>query len=447
MSDPESHVAIKEGSLENFKRCLVDAGFVEGKPLPKKVMDVLEQRDMIGRTCFFLAVEESQTDIIDFLLDSKQFPTLNLFCKDTFEGDIPLHMAVRKGNHELVKRLFEMNKDKCLAPNFKGHNPLFLATKMQDLQMLELFAEYKYEALKKRDYLGENPLFECARNGNEDIFNWFCGNNEFFKARGMQNYKGQTIEHIVCMEKQLPIVDEIRPRPDIVDYYGNLPLYYTLQNNDVPMLEKYFHSTKEYFKLRNYKYETIFHVCAKHHSLDALKQLLGRTVFLPQLLKKDYVGNTPIHVAAKSGSLELLKFLCTAATPNFLKMQNDFGFTPLEAAQEKYHLMEESFSNRKAEAKTREEAQALAEKEPEVVAKIQKIKDCTKFLIHSKEFVTEESWGERFDLPLPLYLEQVADTNMRIFMGMPTEEDKQVSEHRVPKLKVRRVAQDPANVV
>lgn len=94
--------------------------------------------------------------------------------------------------------------------------------------MLELFTEYKYEALKKRDYLGENPLFTCARNGNEDIFNWFCGNNEFFKARGMQNYKGQTIEHIVCMEKQLPIVDEIRPRPDILDYYGNLPLYYTL---------------------------------------------------------------------------------------------------------------------------------------------------------------------------------------------------------------------------
>ena len=61
--------------------------------------------------------------------------------------------------------------------------------------------------------------------------------------------------------------------------------------------------------------------------------------------------------------------------------------------------------------------------------------------------MTEESWSERFDLPLALFLEQVADTNMRIFMGMPTDEDKQVSEHRVPKLKVRRAAQDPANVV
>lgn len=162
------------------------------------------------------------------------------------------------------------------------------------------------------------------------------------------------------------------------------------------------------------------------------------------------MGNTPIHIAAKSGSLDLLKFLVSAATPNFLKMQNDFGFTPLEAAQEKYHLMEESFSNKKANTKTREEAQALLEREPEVATKVQRIKDCTKYLIHNKEFVTEQSWNERFDLPLALFLEQVADTNMRIFMGMPTDEDKQVSEHRQPKLKVRRAQpqhQDPGNAV
>jgi len=60
-------------------------------------------------------------------------------------------------------------------------------------------------------------------------------------------------------------------------------------------------------------------------------------------------------------------------------------------------------------------------------------------LIHFKDFVNEETWNERFDLPLALYLQQVADTNMRIFLGMPTEEDKQVHQHRVPKTKVRRL--------
>lgn len=59
------------------------------------------------------------------------------------------------------------------------------------MEMLEIFGdEYKFQALEKADYLGENVLFVCAKNGNEDIFNWFTGNNEFFKARGMQNFKG-----------------------------------------------------------------------------------------------------------------------------------------------------------------------------------------------------------------------------------------------------------------
>lgn len=108
------------------------------------------------------------------------------------------------------------------------------------------------------------------------------------------------------------------------------------------MLHKYFNKGREYFAFRNYKFETIFHVCAKSNALESLQFICQRTVFINELLKKDYVGNTAMHVAAKSGSLEVLEFLCTAVTPSFLQIQNDFGFTPLEAAQEKYLLLEES---------------------------------------------------------------------------------------------------------
>jgi len=42
------------------------------------------------------------------------------------------------------------------------------------------------------------------------------------------------------MYKKHAIVDEIDPRPDTPDYYGSLPFFYTLQQNDLPMLEKQF---------------------------------------------------------------------------------------------------------------------------------------------------------------------------------------------------------------
>lgn len=189
--------------------------------------------------------------------------------------------------------------------------------------------------------MGENPLFACARNGNEKIFNWLAGSNEFFKARGSQNYKGQTIEHIVCLHQRHAIVDEIRPRPDTPDYMGNLPLFYTIMQNDEMMINKYFKKTRDYFSLRNYKWETIFHVAAKANAVESIKKLVGRCVFLPHMLKKDYEGNTAIHVAAKLGSIEMLDFLLSSVTPGFLEIQNDFGFTPQESAQQKARLMEE----------------------------------------------------------------------------------------------------------
>ena len=93
-----------------------------------------------------------------------------------------------------------------------------------------------------------------------------------------------------------------------------------MQKDDVPALELFFNKTKEYFPLRNYKYETVFHICAKHNSIESLKIIVDKCVFIQQLLKKDYVGNTAIHVAAKSGSKEVLEFLCTSVTKNFLEI-------------------------------------------------------------------------------------------------------------------------------
>lgn len=111
--------------------------------------------------------------------------------------------------------------------------------------------------------------------------------------------------------------------------------------DDLLMIKKYFTRSREYFNLRNYKYETIFHIAGKYNSLSCLKELLGRTVFIEELIKKDYKGDTPIHMAAKGGNIEILEFLITACTKNFTEMQNDFGFTPLESLKEKVRHLEE----------------------------------------------------------------------------------------------------------
>lgn len=175
----------------------------------------------------------------------------------------------------------------------------------------------------------------CVREGDVEIFNWLSGSLEFFKARGQQNYLGQSIEHIVCMEGMTSIVDDIRPKLDTKDYSGNLPLYYTLMRDDVEMVQKYFTRGNQYFVLRNFKYETIFHVAAKHNSINSLKLLVGNTPFQEELIKRDFKGDTPLHAAVKAGSREVLEFFMTAVTEPFLQIQNDFGLTPRDALAHK----------------------------------------------------------------------------------------------------------------
>jgi len=75
-----------------------------------------------------------------------------------------------------------------------------------NLELLEIFSEWKSKAIVVQDYLGENMLFICAREGDVDMFNWFAGSNNFFRARGQQNYKGHTIEHAVCLAEKTNIV-------------------------------------------------------------------------------------------------------------------------------------------------------------------------------------------------------------------------------------------------
>ena len=49
--------------------------------------------------------------------------------------------------------------------------------------------------------------------------------------------------------------------------------------DDYEMVKKYFINPKAYFELRNFKFETIFHVAAKNNSLKSLKTMLGKGVF------------------------------------------------------------------------------------------------------------------------------------------------------------------------
>lgn len=345
MADPKEG---EEGSevLEKVKAKLAEAKGNDGG------LKMLVRRNNEGKSSFMLACEQNKSDVALHLLTTFGVK-LGLDKVDSRGGNSCLHYACINNNVELARQIFELDQNLGLKWNYQGETPIHLATKNKNLELLQIFEPIKNKCLLIKDVKGENPLFYAARAGSVEIFNWFynsqLGNvcQDYFKARGEQNYLGQTIEHIVCMTRDLStssleFVEAVKLRPDIKDFYGNLPLYYCLDRNDVPLITHLFKRGKDYFNLRNYSFETIFHVAARKGALDSLKVLIDDLKFgRDELLKKDFKGNTPLHMAAKYAKVQMLEFMMTEGQKEMLEIQNDFGLTVKEVVREKIRTIEE----------------------------------------------------------------------------------------------------------
>ena len=48
--------------------------------------------------------------------------------------------------------------------------------------------------------------------------------------------------------------------------------------------------------------------------------------------------------------------------------------------------------------------------------KIAKLREVEDYLEKFDNFITEDAWKERFEVPLNVYIDQIADPNLKIFM-------------------------------
>lgn len=55
--------------------------------------------------------------------------------------------------------------------------------------------------------------------------------------------------------------------------------------------------------------------------------------------------------------------------------------------------------------------------------KLKSIRKAENTILSYSKFLTEDRWDDRFDMPWEIFLDQVADGNLRIFMGEPKATD------------------------
>jgi len=109
---------VQEGNLQAIKNSFTTA---ENKSVYEKdeALRLLETRNKEGKTAFYLAAELDKADIISWLV--QEYPTVNMFARDTTNGDTALHLACRNRSVEIVKSILaNSDASKCLKQNFSG---------------------------------------------------------------------------------------------------------------------------------------------------------------------------------------------------------------------------------------------------------------------------------------------------------------------------------------
>lgn len=381
---------------EDIHLAIIRGDQSEVEQLINKDENNLNLRNMDGKTPFMLAIEHERVEIANYLFNQGA----DVSKKESKFGNTALHIAARMGNFHAAKDIMQKDPELALNQNYESSTPFHVAIESRSMEVLKELEAYKIQSLTFKNTEGENPLFLASKVGDKDIFEWFSGKVDFFKARGDRNYKGQTIEHYVCMLSKHDIVHHIKPLPDTKDYYGNLPIFYSIKNNDALMINKYFKKGKQYFHIKNFKNQNMFHIAGHFNSLEALTTIVKNNIFFEELLKKDHKGNTPIHTAAKAGSVEVLEFYLTNCTQKFLEIENDFGLTPLEAVKEKLKFLESEEDAKKQDDMFK--------------SQIYDIKRAEELIESFDEWVSEERWN--YDISYREFLSK-CDPDLKLFMG------------------------------
>jgi hypothetical protein len=67
--------------------------------------------------------------------------------KETMNGNTVLHLACLLEDLETAERIFFVDYDLCLEPNFLGRSPFFVACQKRNLDLLHIFWSRKSQAV------------------------------------------------------------------------------------------------------------------------------------------------------------------------------------------------------------------------------------------------------------------------------------------------------------
>ena len=252
--------------------------------------------------------KDGNLDMVKYLVE-KQEVDLNI--KDA-EGNTSMHVAALYGNLVILKYLIEDRKCSPMYPGCLSRTPLHCACEGNDnLVMVKYLVEEQRVDLNAKDEQGNTPLNVAAFSGSLSIMTYLI--EERYCSLECPGRLCRTPLHNACQHNDnlamvKYLVEKKGVNMNVKDEQENTPLNVAAFSGNLAILKYLIDEQNCSSICLGYLSRTLLHnACERNDNIAMVKYLVeGQGV---DLNMKDKQGNSPLNVAAFSGSLVILKYL------------------------------------------------------------------------------------------------------------------------------------------
>ena len=281
------HLAAFEGHLEICKWYIENIG---------KVND--ENDD--GWIAVHFAANNGQVEIFNYLLENGA----DLYLKDQL-GHTTLHLAAEGGSLKVCKLIVEVYKGIDInAKDIDGWTALHFASEKGELETVKFLFKSGGD-LNSRANDGDTPLHSATQYGHTEVVKFILAK---VIDKNPENEEGDTPLHEAANKGFLEICKLICRHLKDTDPKNNseeTPLLNAVVFGELETVKFLFEiGTDSYYRPNE---DTLLHAATRYRHTEVVKFILSKVI---DKNPENEDGDTPLHEAAKNGSLEICKLIC-----------------------------------------------------------------------------------------------------------------------------------------
>ncbi|XP_062711316.1 uncharacterized protein LOC115254290 [Aedes albopictus] len=250
-----------------------------------------------------------------------------------FKGNTPIHEAAKTGDAGICKLLIEKYLADYEIANADGQTVIHLAARGGKMEIVQMLVGDYAADVNAQDIDGNTPLLLAAKNREWEIVKMLIDKDSKYSADyKIANNDGQTLIHLAAKRGNMEIVQMLKDgyAPDInaQDNNGNTSLLLAAKFRKWEMVKILI--DKDYKNSANYKIAnnnglTLIHLAAEKGNKKIVQMLIDD--YAADVNVQDNDGNTPLLLAAHNCKWEMVKMLIDKAAD--YKIANKVGQTPM----------------------------------------------------------------------------------------------------------------------